>query len=210
MVSEFPTAPKDSFFVANATYIAQRTGSDAVGAFLVNTGGQHSPDVATRLRALLGPAATVTDISTTRKVVGSSLTAVDLTGLTRVELAFALILVAAAGALVLGLGLTERRRSFAIASALGARRKHLRAMIFSEAVVLAIGGLAAGALIGWVLSQMLVKVLTGVFDPPPSVIAVPWAYLAVVAVVTVGALILVSSGAIRVARGPAVSVLREL
>ena len=33
----------------------------------------------------------VTDISTTRQIIGSSLTAVDLTGLTRVELTFALI-----------------------------------------------------------------------------------------------------------------------
>ena len=32
IVTEFPTAPKDSFFVANADYVAQQTGSDAVGA----------------------------------------------------------------------------------------------------------------------------------------------------------------------------------
>ena len=121
MVSEFPTAPKDSFFVANAAYITQQTGSDAVGAFLVDTGGQrHRRRRRTACRSMLGPNATVTDISTTRKAVGSSLTAVDLAGLTRVELAFALLLAAAAGGLVLALGLAERRRTFAIASALGA------------------------------------------------------------------------------------------
>jgi putative ABC transport system permease protein len=210
VVSEFPTAPKDSFFVANAAYITQRTGSDAVGSFLVNTGGQHSAAVAADIQKILGPNATVTDISTTRKTVGSSLTAVDLTGLTRVELAFALLLAAAAGGLVLGLGLTERRRTFAIASALGARRKHLRSMIFSEVIVLGIGGVAAGALIGWILSQMLVKVLTGVFDPPPSVIAVPWLYLGIVTLVTLAALATVGSGAVRIARTPPISVLREL
>ena len=41
IVSEFPTAPKDSFFVANADFIAAQTGSDAIGAFLVDTGGQQ-------------------------------------------------------------------------------------------------------------------------------------------------------------------------
>ena len=210
VVSEFPTAPKDSFFVANADYINQRTGSDAVGSFLVNTGGRNSAAVAARIQTILGPNATVTDISTTRKTVGSSLTAVDLTGLTRVELAFALLLAAAAGGLVLGLGLTERRRTFAIASALGARRKHLRGMIFSEVAVLAIGGLAVGGIIGWILSQMLVKVLTGVFDPPPSIIAVPWPYLGVVALVTLAALVTVGSGAIRIAQKPPIAVLREL
>lgn len=210
VVSEFPTAPKDSFFVANAAYITQHTGTNAVGSFLVNTGGRNSAAVAAGIQALLGPNATVTDISTTRRTVGSSLTAVDLTGLTRVELAFALLLAAAAGGLVLGLGLAERRRTFAIASALGARRQHLRSMIFSEVIVLATGGLAAGGIIGWVLSQMLVKVLTGVFDPPPSTIAVPWLYLGVVALVTLAALAAVGSGATRIARKPPIAVLREL
>jgi len=210
VVSEFPTAPKDSFFVTNAAYITQRTGSDAVGSFLVNTGGKNSAAVAVGIQRTLGPNATVTDIGTTRKTVGSSLTAVDLTGLTRVELAFALLLAAAAGGLVLGLGLTERRRTFAIASALGARRKHLRSMIFSEVTVLAVGGLAGGGIIGWILSQMLVKVLTGVFDPPPSIIAVPWLYLGIVALVTLAALATVGTGAIRIARRPPIAVLREL
>ena len=94
-----------------------------------------------------------------RKSVGSSLTSVDLAGLTRVELTFALLLAAASGGLVLALGLTERRRSFAIATALGAKARHLRGMIVSEAIVLGVLGLAAGAVIGSLLSAMLVKVL---------------------------------------------------
>jgi putative ABC transport system permease protein len=210
VVTEFPTAPKDSFFVANATYIAEQTGTDAVGAFLINTGAQHSKSVARRIQRLLGPAAGVTDIATVRKSVGSSLTAVDLAGLTRVELSFALVLAATAGGLVLALGLSERRRAFAIATALGAKPRHLRAMIFSEAGVITIGGLSAGASTGWVLSEMLVKVLTGVFDPPPSVIAVPWFYLSAVAATTALALAAVGAAAANAARRPAISVLREL
>ncbi|MEO5834119.1 MAG: FtsX-like permease family protein [Nakamurella sp.] len=211
VVSEFPTAPKDSFFVANADYIAQQTGNAAAGAFLVDTGGRHTTEVADRIRALLGPTATVTDISTTRQTIGSSLTAVDLTGLTRVELSFALVLAVAAGGLVLGLGLAERRRTFAIATALGASRRQLRGMISSEGLVLAVGGLVAGTAIGTVLSIMLVKVLTGVFDPPPSSIAVPWIYLGVVGAATVlGLLVVVMVTTARTATRPAVAVLREL
>jgi putative ABC transport system permease protein len=210
VVTEFPTAPKDSFFVANAAYVAQQTGTDAVGAFLINTGGQHSSSVARRIQSLLGPGATMTDIATVRKSVGSSLTSVDLAGLTRVELSFALVLAAAAGGLVLALGLTERRRTFAIATALGAKPRHLRGMIFSEAGVLTIGGLFAGSIIGWVQSEMLTKVLTGMFDPPPSVIAVPWLYLSAVAMITAAALAAVGAAAARAARRPAISVLREL
>jgi putative ABC transport system permease protein len=209
VVSEFPTAPKDSFFVANASYIANKTGSDAIGAFLIDTAGRNTAAIAQRIRRALGASATVTDITTVRDSVGSSLTSVDLAGLTRVELSFAVVL-AAASALVFGLGLGERRRSFAIATALGAKPRHLRAMIFSEAAVLAAGGLCGGAIIGSVLSVMLVKVLTGVFDPPPSVIAVPWSYLLAVGALAVIALAGVSATATWIAHRPEIARLREL
>jgi putative ABC transport system permease protein len=210
VVNEFPTAPRDSFFVANAAYIAQRTGSDAVGAFLIDTGGQDSAAVAARISTLISGSAAVSDISTTRQVVGSSLTAVDLSGLTRVELGFAFLLAAATGGLVLALGVAERRRSFAIATALGARPRHLRAIIGSDAAVLAVTGLAAGAVIGWVLSRLLVSVLTGVFDPPPASMAVPWPYLGALTAVTVLALAGVTAAAARVTSIAAIGILREL
>jgi hypothetical protein len=117
VVNEFPTAPRDSFFVANADYLAASSGSDAVGAFLVDTGGQDTAGKAERIRGRLGPGPSVTDIAQVRGRIGSSLTSVDLAGLTRVELGFALVLAAAAGGLVPALGLGERRRSFAIARA---------------------------------------------------------------------------------------------
>ncbi|MGW7595055.1 FtsX-like permease family protein, partial [Streptomyces rubiginosohelvolus] len=124
----------------------------------------------------LGTTAKVTDITQTRSQVGSSLTSVDLSGLTRIELAFAVLLAAGAGGIVLALGLAERRRTFAIATVLGATRRQLKGLVFSEAATLTAAGLTGGALIGWALTQMLVKVLTGVFDPPPEAVAVPWPY----------------------------------
>ena len=213
VAKEFPTAPKDSFLVANADYVARATGSNAVGAFLVDTGGTGGTGgqaVAARLRTLLGTSATVTDLATSRATVGSSLTAVDLAGLTRLELAFALLLAAASGGLVLALGLAERRRSFAIAAALGATGRQLRSLVTAETVTVTACGLAAGTLAGAALSQMLVKVLTGVFDPPPDVLTVPWAYLAVVAACTLAALALAAAAAARAAGRAPLSVLREL
>ena len=56
--------PRDSFLVANADYVARATGSDAVGAFLVDTGGTTRGASPTRLRGtVVGTAATVTDIA---------------------------------------------------------------------------------------------------------------------------------------------------
>lgn len=56
---------------------------------------------------MVGTSATVTDIATVRNTVGSSLTSVDLAGLTRIELSFALVLAVGAGGLVLALGLSN-------------------------------------------------------------------------------------------------------
>jgi putative ABC transport system permease protein len=210
VVNEFPTAPKDSFFVANAAYVAAKTGSPAVGAFLVDTGGQDVGGVAGRIQSLLGPAATVTDIAHTRSRVGSSLTAVDLAGLTRVELGFALVLTAAAGGLVLFLGLAERRRSFAIAAALGATRRQLRDLVTAEALVLGVGGTAAGAAVGAVLAHVLVAVLTGVFDPPPAAPSIPWGYLAVTTLIALAALAAATVAIARRGGHSPVTVLREL
>ena len=209
VAKEFPTAPRDAFLVANADYVTKMTGSDAVGTFLVQTGTPAATGRA--LRAKLGTSATVTDIATDRKIIGSSLTAVELGGLTKVELAFALALAAAAGGLVLGLGFAERRRTFAIARALGARDRALGAFVYGDAAFVVVGGLALGAAGGAWISFMLVKVLTGVFDPPPSAAAVPWLYLVAVVGASVGAIVLAAAATVRaVRRRSIVQTLREL
>lgn len=198
VVNEFPTAPKDSFFVANADYLVAQTGAGGPNVLLVDTGGRDTAALAGHLRDVVGNSATVTDIATVRNSVGSSLTAVDLSGLTRIELSFALILAVSAGALVLGLGLAERRRTYALLTMLGARAHHLRAMVFSETGVVTATGVLAGAAFGWVLSVMLVKVLRSVFDPAPDAVAIPWLYIGGLAVVTIGTLAAVSAVAVSV------------
>jgi putative ABC transport system permease protein len=210
VANEFATAPTDSFLVANASYVAEQTGSNAVGSFLVQTDGTPLHTVAGRVRRALGMPAQVTDIETSRRVVGSNLTAVELSGLTKVELAFALVLAAAASGLTLGLGLQERRRAFAIAAALGARTRHLGGFVWSESAFVTGGGLALGALIAFVISQLLVKLLTGVFDPPPDALAVPCVYLLGVGALVVGTVRAAGALMLRTLRRPPIEDLREL
>ena len=210
VVKEFPTAPRDSFLVADAGYVARATGSDAVGAFLIQTDGTSPPLVAARLRRSLGVGGRVTDISDQRRVIGSSLTAVELSGLTRVELAFALVLAVAATGLTLGLGFHERRRGFAIATALGARPRQLGGFVWSESAFVAGAGLLLGAAIAAGLTVMLVKVLTGVFDPPPDALAVPWRYLAAVAALAGGATVVAGAVTLHALRRTAPQELRDL
>jgi putative ABC transport system permease protein len=210
VAKEFPTAPTDSFLVANASYVARATGSDAVGSFLIQTDGTSPRTVAAHVRRAVGTRAQVTDIAGSRRVVGSNLTAVELSGLTRVELGFALALAIAATGFALGLGFGERRRTFAIAAALGARARQLGGFVWSESALVTGGGLALGALIAAGLSAMLVKVLTGVFDPPPDVLAVPWGYLAATAGVALAATAIAGALVLRALRRPAITVLRDL
>jgi putative ABC transport system permease protein len=207
---EFPTAPHDSFLVANAAYVARQTGTGSVQTLLVRT--DTPPAVAERIRTLLGPAsgATVRDIQTQRRVTLSSLTAVDLHGLTRLELAYALTMAAACSGLVLAIGIGERRRSYAIASALGARTRQLSSFVWTEAAFVTVVGVVFGALTGWGIAQVLVKILTGVFDPPPGSLSVPWGYLTTVLAAIAGAVAIAGSSALRWVRRPQPQVLRDL
>jgi putative ABC transport system permease protein len=211
IVREFPTAPRDSFLIANADYVTEQTGSPAVETLLVRT-DKPPQVVASEIRKLLGGAsgATVRDIEEARRVTNSSLTAVSLRGLTRVELLFAVGLAAAGAGLVLALGLEERRRTLAIVAALGARRPQLGAFVWSEAVVmLGAGGVAGGAL-GWGVARVLVKLLTGVFDPPPEHLVVPWLYLATVVLATAAAVFIAGQFMTRLASRSVLETIRRL
>jgi putative ABC transport system permease protein len=210
VANEFPTAPTDSFLVANADYVARATGNARAETLLVQTAGSGPHVVAGRIQRLAGPSAKVTDIADSRRVVGSNLTAVELSGLTRVELGFALVLAVAATGLVLALGLQERRRTFAIASALGAKARQLGGFVWTESAFVTGGGLLLGSAIAAGLSVMLVKVLTGVFDPPPDALAVPWGYLVATAAVAVLATGVSGAAVLRTLRRPPVEALRDL
>lgn len=178
---EFPTAPKDSFLVANAAYVAQMTGSNATEYVLMRAKGDPAKLARQAVSVLASdPSIKITDIGEATRLIGSSLTGVNLAGLTTIELAFAVVMAAAAGGLVLALGFIERRRNFAILSAIGAKRRQLAAFLWGEGLLVIAGGLVFGLLSGMATAWMLVKLLTGVFDPPPEALSVPWLYLGIV------------------------------
>jgi putative ABC transport system permease protein len=210
VVREFPTAPRDSFLVANAGYIAQHTGASAAEIVLLKT--TVPEQVAAAARVVVAPlgAVKVSDIGQAQHLISSSLTAVDLRGLTQLELGAAALMVAGATGLIIALGFADRRRTFAILSALGARPRQLGAFLWSEALVLVCGGATIGTLTGFALAWMLVKLLTGVFDPPPERLSVPWFFLAFLVGVAVLSVVIAVIAAFRETRVPAVQRMREL
>jgi putative ABC transport system permease protein len=208
IAKEFPTAPRDSFLVANASYIAQASGRSAADTFLVTTDGTPPAVVAGRVRDVLGPAVQVTSLDTVQGAVGSSLVAVDLHGLTTLELALAVLLAAAGAGLTLWLAVHQRRRTLALAQVVGARPRQVTGLVAAEAGFVTVAGLLAGAALGWVLSNVLVDVLSGVFDPAPHQLAVPWAYLGAVMAAIVISVVAAVAATGRAAAAPPTALLR--
>src|SRR4029077_5072379 len=178
VVREFPTAPKDSFLVVNSSYLLSHAQSATEWIILIRTDGNPSL-LAREVSRAVGPIAglKISDIVSAQRQINSSLSAVDLRGLTLLELSFAVVFVAGATPLALFLSLSERRRSFAVLSALGAKRQHLAAFMWGQAMTILVGGGLVGICLGWLVAFALVKVLAGVFDPPPEYLTVPWIYL---------------------------------
>ncbi len=81
------------------------------------------------------------------------------------------------------MGFFGRQRSFAILSVVGAHAWQARMILLAEALLIAIGGLVFGFVLGAAVADMLVKLLTGVFDPPPEALVVPPGYLAIIPMV---------------------------
>ncbi|HXL86871.1 MAG TPA: ABC transporter permease, partial [Gemmatimonadaceae bacterium] len=156
------------------------------------------------------PGARVTDLGSVLKSISSSLTAVDLHGLTWIELSFAILLIAGASGLVLGLGLIERRRDFALLAAMGAKGRQLGSFLWTEGLIILIAGMVLGFVTGFGIAKMLVKVLTGVFDPAPQSLAIPWVYLVVLIVAGCASTVLAVVIAQRVTQQKSLEALRTI
>jgi len=197
IVQEFPSAPKDSFMVTNLAYLESVTHAGGANVVFAKVSG-YPPDVAHRVAAATSTLGTkVENVTAQTARTGSSITTVDLTGISHLEQAFAIVLAAAAMALFVALGISERRREFATMAAIGASLSRVSAFVWTEAaIVLAVALLLAVGL-GVLLSAMLVAILQHVFDPPPDALAIPWGFLAGLAGASVAATLVATAAAAR-------------
>ena len=210
VVQEFPSAPRDSFMVANLRYLLSVTHDPGPNVVFAKTHGDAAV-VGRRIAAAVKPAgATVKDITHQTAQTVSSITTVDLSGISKIEEAFAIVLAAAAMGLFVALAVAERRHEFATMAALGASLRSIGAFVWSEAVIVLAAALALAALLGWLLAEMLVAMLRHVFDPPPDHLATPWRFLLGLAGAAIlGAVLATAVAAIRLRRLPLGALLRE-
>jgi putative ABC transport system permease protein len=210
IVQEFPSAPRDSFMVTNLNYLESITHDPGPNVAFVMSRGDPTA-VAARVASATRTAGTfVHDIRRQTAQTASSITAVDLRGISRIEELFALVLAAASMGLFVSVALTERRHELATMAAIGASLREASAFIWSEALVVLAAAIALAALLGWLLAEVLVAMLQHVFDPPPDHLAAPWPYLAgLAAAALVGGLGTALLASLAIRRLPLGSILRE-
>jgi putative ABC transport system permease protein len=210
IVQEFPSAPRDSFMVTNLDYLLASTHDHGPNVVFAKTHGDAAA-VARRVAEVARPAgASIKDITTQTAQTVSSITTVDMSGIAKIEEAFAVILAAAAMALFVVIGLAERKHEFATMASIGSSVREISAFVWSEVAIVLAGGLALAALLGWLLAEMLVAMLQHVFDPPPDHLAAPWLFLVGLATAAMlGALLTTLAAGIRLRRLPLGEILRE-
>jgi putative ABC transport system permease protein len=194
VVQEFPSAPRDSFMVANLSYLqaADHAGGPSV---VFAKSADPAGTAAAVAQATRADGTIVKNIDQEAQQTVSSITTIDLRGISQIEEAFTVGLVAAAMALFVALAVIERRHEFATMAAVGATLRSISSFVWSEAALVLIVGLVLAAGLGLLLALMLVAMLQHVFDPPPEQLAIPWTYLAELA----GAAVLATSLAVAIA-----------
>lgn len=186
----FPTSAQDSDFILNRDFMTASSGNNAMDYFLLKTVTPvQTSAVATALtneyRNQLPLRIQTTD--TVVKLDQSSLTALNLGGLGRMEQIYTLLVISVGFAIFLLAMINERQREFGTMRALGAAIHHLRRFVVVEA--LTIGGLSLGigVLVGTILARMLVLLLGIIFTIPAVGLIWPYADLLILlAVVCLG------------------------
>jgi putative ABC transport system permease protein len=210
IVQEFPSAPKDSFMVANLSYILKATHDPGPNVVFARTNGNPSHVAQAVAKRVAAKGAIVKNIGDQATQTASSITTVGLRGISRIEEAFALLL--AAGALILYsvMAFAERRQELATMAALGRKPRTIARFIWTEIVLIVVVAAALASVLGWILAEMLIAMMQHAFDPPPDHLAIPWGFLGALTLVVVAGAALAAIVAERsVARMPLGAVLRE-
>lgn len=196
--------------VANLRYLEAAAHDSGPNVVFARTSGDPVLVASQVAQATKADGTSVRNIRDQTRQTVSSITTVDLTGISRIESLFAVVLAAAAMGLFVALGLGERRQELATMAALGASLRQVTAFLWTEAALVLVAGTALAAGLGWLLSKMLVAMLQHVFDPPPDALAVPWAFLAaLLGAAAAGALLASALAARGVRRMPLGEILRE-
>ncbi len=203
--TNFPGFPQGVDLVTNLPTYQTTAGVSAPDFYLLATDGTDLTNAAVSSAITAGPGRTtpLTTESTATAInkEQSTLAALNLAGLGRIEITFTLLMSALGIAIfVFGL-LLQRRQEHVTLRALGMRTRDLLVLVLGEAGIVALAALAIGLTVGIAMAVMSVQILQPVFTVAPSGITLPVTQLALLT-----ALVL---AAVAVASGLAASTLRR-
>jgi putative ABC transport system permease protein len=174
LFEKFSGLPQHLDLVANLDDYEAATGLKRVDFFLARAADHSHAGLARAVASLrAGPGKHDALIIDSRETAldkdQSSLTALNVHGLLRLDSLYTLLMSAAAIAIfVFGLML-QRRREYVTLRALGMQSRELRALVLGEAALVAVCGLAAGIVVGTGTAFLLVHVLRPLFILRPTV-----------------------------------------
>ncbi|HSD48608.1 MAG TPA: FtsX-like permease family protein, partial [Actinomycetota bacterium] len=178
LFERFPGTAAGANLVIDLDRYREETGIAPVDFFLASADDRSPAGLARAVSALsAGPGAVdPIHIDTTETALDkdqSSLTAVNVNGLVRLNAFYVLLMSATAIAIfVFGLML-QRRGEYVALRAQGLRSGELRALVLLEAAVVTICGLAAGLAVGVLTAFLSIRILRGLFVLDPRMTAAP-------------------------------------
>jgi putative ABC transport system permease protein len=212
--TRFPGFPPGVDLVTGIGTYQAVSGTTAPDFYLLATDGTDATNAAVVSAIRSGPGSTtgvlLESTGTAINQEQSTLSALNVSGLGRLEIVYTLLM-SALGITIFVFGiLLQRRKENVTMRALGMRMQHLQSLIIGEAGVVTAFGLVIGAAVGLVMALMSVQILQPVFTIPPAGLSLPWDSLALLAGLVVGAMTgasLVAGVALR--RAHLVEILRE-
>jgi len=191
LFERFPGFPEGANLVVNLSRYGEAIGSEDIDFFLADVADDSRAGMQRAVAALeSGPGRNdpihIDSTETALDKDQSSLTALNVNGLVRLDSLYMLLMSAAAIAIfVFGLML-QRRREYVTLRALGLRMRELHAIVLAEAAIVAVCGLAAGLLVGSGIAFLLVHILRALFILDPTV-TFPFGRIAMLAALVLAA-----------------------
>jgi putative ABC transport system permease protein len=200
LFTRFPGFPQHVDVVANQAFYQSATGLHNADYFLVRASDRSPAGVARAANAIRdGPGQTVPiriiTTETAFNVDQSSLAALNLNGLARLDLFYVTLMTTAGiGIFIFGL-LLQRRKEYMTLRALGIRMRQLQTLLLGEAAVVSILGVVVALGVSTAMAFMFVQILRPVFTLPPDRITFPVEQLASLAGLAVGSMLVCSLAA---------------
>ncbi|MDQ6748885.1 MAG: FtsX-like permease family protein [Candidatus Dormibacteraeota bacterium] len=191
LFKNFPGMPQGVDLVTSMGTYQNVTHATAPDFYLLRTGGTDAANAAvvTALSSGPGKAAQLT-IDTTARTFNldqSSLAALNLNGLGRLESAYT-VMMSALGIAIFVFGLLlQRRKEHVTMRALGMRMRQLQTLVLGEAGAVTGLSLVIGTGVGVGMSVMFVQILTPLFTVPPQGLTVPFGPLGLLALLVTAA-----------------------